>query len=131
MFEKQYGIKDTSNLKNKINQNFKDKYKCEINDKIIIIKNKNEKIVFKGNILSNPLGCVIKGEFPVENIIRNIAAVVVCLYVVFLLGTFFMGFQLYDYQILLMVIGAGVLVLFKRIILNKTGEIKEIFDKIQ
>lgn len=131
MFEKQYDIKDKNILKNKIINDISDKYKYEIDDKNINIKNNKDKIVFKGEIYSNPVGCVIKGEFPIDRIISRVATVIVILYIIFLLATYYLGLQFYDYQILLMIIAAASIVIMKKIGENRTSEIRDVLENIK
>lgn len=131
MFEKQYDIKDKNILKNKIINDISDKYKYEIADKNINIKNNKDKIVFKGEIYSNPVGCVIKGEFPIDRIISRVATVIVILYIIFLLATYYLGLQFYDYQILLMIIAVASIVIMKKIGENRTSEIRDVLENIK
>lgn len=131
MYEKQYDNKDINNFKNKISMNIPKNYKCSFNDKSIIIKNNKDKTVFIGEISSNPIGCSIKGEFPIERTIGRVAAVIVALYIIFLLATYYLGIQFYDYQILLMIVAAASIVVMKKLSENRTSDIRDFLDNIK
>lgn len=131
MFEKQYDIKDKNHLKNKIINDISDKYKYEFTDNTVNIKNNKDKIVFRGEISSGSVGCVIKGEFPIDRIISKVAAVIVILYIIFLLATYYLGIQFYDYQILLMIIAAASIVIMKKISEKRTSEVRDVLENIK
>ena len=130
MFEKQFEIKDVTSLKNKLNEALGSNYTAEYEDKKVYIKDKRGRKIFKGVILNNPIGCKLKGNFSSEKTVSIFAIIAVILYIGFLFVSYIIGGQLYDYQIFVMVIGLALIALFKRILLNNTSEIKNIFDEL-
>ncbi len=129
MYEKQYSIKDTTELKNKFTQAFQGEYTCDFNDKAIAVS-KNGKTVFNGEITLNPIGYKLKGEFNIDKIISKAAFVIVVIYILILLGTYYLGLQFYDYQIFIMIIAAASIVILKKIPEKKTEGIKNILESI-
>lgn len=131
MFEKQYTTKDLNLLKNKLSQNIPDKFKLEISDNSIEVLNKRNSVIFKGNISSTPIGCIIRGNFPIEGIVSKIAMVFVTLYVIALLGIYYTGIMLYDYQIGLMILGVVFIFVIRKIVSKNSDEVKNIFINLE
>ena len=131
MFEKQFNIKDKAELKNKISKAKPDNLTIEYKDSDIIIKNKKGKEIFAGEIKTNPMGCNIKGNFAADKILSVAALIIVVVYLVVLMFTYFCGIQFYDYQIFLMVCGAAAIVIISKISNTKSKEVKDMFDGVE
>jgi hypothetical protein len=131
MFEKQYSIKDLTKFKNMISTSIPDGYDINIYNNDIVINNLKGKTVFKGYLSQNPSGCVIKGNFPVENILGKVSIVVVAVYIIVLFATYFSSYSFYDYQIFMMVVAAVIIMIIKRILSKNVDEIKDMLEDIE
>ncbi len=130
MYEKQFSSKDLIFVKNNISEKLGSEYNVVFEDKMLNILNSKNKMLFKGEFSSNPMGIYLKGEFKIEKIISRITLVIVFFYIIFLLTTYILGSAFYDYQILLMIIAVFFIMIIKRINGKDTDVIKGVFDKI-
>lgn len=130
MFEKQYNIKNNNDLKNKINENLSEKYILDISDNNIVIKNKKGTYLFSGNIESNNDGLKISGNFKRSKILSIAAGIIAAAYIIVLIMVYCTGFKLYDFQILLMIIGAVLIIVLRKIDDKRIEPLLNIFEKI-